>query len=220
MVNATTEQIVRKGKTASKMLGGLFSAFALFQPAFAFSQNSSSPPTSETFNRAQISENYDSSSIAFEANPNASESSVKFVSRGNGYGLYLTATEAVLAFRNSQLGASCKVSPTVASRDRLKKNGIVAIEWLGANPDAAFEATQPLAARVNHFTGTDPTQWRSDVALFSKVRQKSVYPGIDLVYYGNQRQIEYDFRRRAGRRSEINSHALSWRGRNHNWQPR
>src|SRR5439155_12260519 len=50
-----------------------------------------------------------------------------------------------------------------------------------------------LPTKVNYFLGSDPSQWRAGVRTFSQVRYQSVYSGVDLVYYGNQRQLEYDF---------------------------
>jgi hypothetical protein len=46
---------------------------------------------------------------------------------------------------------------------------------------------------VNYFIGNDPKKWHTDVPAYAKVKYTSVYPGIDLVFYGNQRELEYDF---------------------------
>jgi hypothetical protein len=46
---------------------------------------------------------------------------------------------------------------------------------------------------VHYFLGNDPTQWRTDLPTYAQVFYRDVYPGIDLVYYGNQGQLEYDF---------------------------
>ena len=50
-----------------------------------------------------------------------------------------------------------------------------------------------LPGKVNYFVGPDPKQWRTNVSTFRQVLYEQVYPGIDLVYYGNQQQLEYDF---------------------------
>jgi hypothetical protein len=44
----------------------------------------------------------------------------------------------------------------------------------------------------NYYLGNDPAKWRSGVPHYVKVQYDQVYPGIDLVYYGNPRQLEYD----------------------------
>ena len=52
---------------------------------------------------------------------------------------------------------------------------------------------EELPGKINYLIGKDPSKWRTGVATYAKVRYEQVYPGIDLVYYGNQRQLEYDF---------------------------
>ena len=41
--------------------------------------------------------------------------------------------------------------------------------------------------------GKDPRRWRTGIATYGKVHYSDVYPGIDVVYYGNQGQLEHDF---------------------------
>src|SRR5207253_1123716 len=67
------------------------------------------------------------------------------------------------------------------------------MQLLGTDPHARMSAESPLAGKVNYLLGKDPAQWRTGLATYGKVRYRGVYPGIDLVYYGNQRQLEYDF---------------------------
>jgi len=52
---------------------------------------------------------------------------------------------------------------------------------------------EQLPGVANYFIGSDPAGWHTNIPTFAKVRYAGVYPGIDLVYYGNQRQLEYDF---------------------------
>src|SRR5207245_3729643 len=56
----------------------------------------------------------------------------------------------------------------------------------------------PQPGHVNYFIGNDPAKWRTDVPTYGKVRYAGVYPGVDLVYYGNQKQAEFDFVLSAG----------------------
>src|SRR5262249_25691982 len=50
-----------------------------------------------------------------------------------------------------------------------------------------------LAAKSNYFIGNDPKKWHTNVSNYAKVKYEAVYPGVDVVYYGNQRRLEYDF---------------------------
>ncbi len=64
----------------------------------------------------------------------------------------------------------------------------------GTDSAASVHGTQPLPGKSNYFIGNDRSKWRRGIPQFGGVEYQSVYPGIDLVYYGNQRQLEYDFR--------------------------
>src|SRR2546428_259370 len=76
---------------------------------------------------------------------------------------------------------------------------IVLAPWTlhaAAVPDrkvAVQEAYGELPGKSNYFIGNDPKKWRANIANYAKVRYRNVYPGVDLVYYGNQQQLEYDF---------------------------
>ena len=67
------------------------------------------------------------------------------------------------------------------------------MELAGANPAAAVAGASPLPGKSNYFIGNNPAKWHRDIPQFARVRYQSVYPGVDLVYYGNQGQLEYDF---------------------------
>src|SRR5437879_1772617 len=123
---------------------------------------------------ARVSESYGRLPLQFEQNQGQTGKDVRFLSRGPGYGLYLTGNEAVLA-----LG---KPTP-LALRMRL----------VGAAIAPRVTGLDELPGKANYFVGNDPAKWRTNVPTYAKVRYEQVYPGIDLVYYGNQRQLEYDF---------------------------
>src|SRR5215471_12632454 len=67
------------------------------------------------------------------------------------------------------------------------------MRFVGANPEATFETVDPLPGRTNYFVGRNREAWRTGVRSYGRIRQRDIYPGIDVVYYGNQRQLEYDF---------------------------
>ena len=64
---------------------------------------------------------------------------------------------------------------------------------MGANPKAKVVGLDELPGKSNYFIGNDPKKWRTNVPSYARVKYEGVYPGVDLVYYGNQRQLEYDF---------------------------
>jgi hypothetical protein len=63
----------------------------------------------------------------------------------------------------------------------------------GAQASPAPHAEQALPGRINYLVGKDPSKWRTDLATYGKVRYVGVYPSVDLIYYGNQGHLEYDF---------------------------
>lgn len=128
--------------------------------------------------------------LHFEANQGQSDQQVKFLSRGNGYALFLTSTEAVLSLRQGGKGATAKRS-NGESADSLP--AVLRMQLTGANPQPQAEGLGELPGKTNYFIGNDHTQWRTNVPTYAKVKYHNVYPGVDLVYYGNQQQLEYDF---------------------------
>jgi uncharacterized repeat protein (TIGR01451 family) len=122
--------------------------------------------------------------LIFEPNQGQSDSSVKFVSHGAGYGLYLDSTGAVLAMRTPQ--------PSAQTKGRSVE--LVRMTLVGANPSAIIAGTQELPGISSYFIGNDPKQWHTGIPQFSGVEYQSVYPGIDLVFYGSQGHLEYDFK--------------------------
>jgi uncharacterized protein (TIGR03437 family) len=62
----------------------------------------------------------------------------------------------------------------------------------GAQASASLEPLQLLSGKSNYFIGP-PSEWRRDVPQYGRVRYRGVYPGVDLVFYGSERRLEYDW---------------------------
>ena len=114
--------------------------------------------------------------MSFEPNQGQSDPQVTFLAHGNGYGLYLTSNEAVLA-----------LPPQGQTRP------IVEMQFAGANSVASVAGTAQLPGHSNYFIGNDPSRWRRNVPQFSRVQYRNLYSGIDLDFYGKQGRLEYDF---------------------------
>ncbi len=74
-----------------------------------------------------------------------------------------------------------------------ERSATVEMKLKGANANPRITSSEPMEAKMNYFIGDDPKQWKTDVPTFAKVKYEQVYPGTDVVYYGNQQQLEYDF---------------------------
>jgi hypothetical protein len=175
---------------------------------------------------------FDRVPVSFEANRGQADPSIKFLSRGNGYSLLLTATEAVLVLRegssrekpsalqpdyHSRLRTGRPTSSETAfepvgdrtpfgdrgfpsepvghavTRPQEAKNRILHLQLIGANPSPKVTGIDELPGKSNYFVGSDSAQWRTDVPTYAKVKYREVYPGVDLIFYGSKRQLEYDF---------------------------
>lgn len=116
-----------------------------------------------------------------------------FVARGQNCNLFVAPAEAVLTLTKSEGIASAGLDRhPVASRVRQATREL-RLEFVGANAAAPMRGQEELPGRANYFLGNDPEQWRTGVTLFARLRVEQLYPGVDLVYYGNDRRLEYDF---------------------------
>src|SRR5947207_8807365 len=132
---------------------------------------------------ARVSQSYGKLPLHFEANQGQTHQDVRFLARGCGYSLYRTAGEAVLVL-------------TKPNPDATRARGtpvVVRMSLVGAAPKPPVSGLDELPGKANYLIGKDPAKWRTNVPTYAKVHYRAVYPGIDLVYYGNQRQLEYDF---------------------------
>src|SRR3989441_149346 len=132
--------------------------------------------------------------LIFEANQGQTDPQVKFLSRGSGYTLFLTPTEAVLTLTKVDAHAKLRISGEATLVEPEKRAGtVLRMKLLGANPTPRVTGVEELCGRSNYFIGNDPAKWRANVPTYAKVEYRDVYPGVNLVYYGNQRQLEFDF---------------------------
>ncbi|HUO57970.1 MAG TPA: SBBP repeat-containing protein [bacterium] len=135
--------------------------------------------------------------LYFEPNMGQADPKVKYLSRGRGYTLYLTEEGPILSLA-SPSNREPQASPMVPKpRMRIPSTPtapkIVSFKLDGGNPHPAFEGIERTGAISNYFIGKDPSKWRTKIPLYTQVKLKDVYPGVDMVYYGKQGHLEYDF---------------------------
>lgn len=144
---------------------------------------------------ASVGETYGNLPLSFEANKGQTHGEVKFLSRGAGYSLYLTPTEAVLVLVRPNPDAKSGSRNPLERSDPKPQSKRVALRMrlVGASLAPHLSGREELPGKANYFIGRDPANWHTNVPTYAKVEDQSVYPGIDVVYYGNQRQLEHDF---------------------------
>ncbi len=84
-------------------------------------------------------------------------------------------------------------------RDAADRSSIVSLSLVGGRAASSITPIDALPGAIHHYRGNDPSAWRTNVRAYARVRYASVYDGIDLVYYGNQQRLEYDFEVAPGR---------------------
>jgi hypothetical protein len=155
----------------------------------AAGSQAANPATSpgQTPDKNTVLQQYGQLGLRFEANQGQADPQVDFLSRGQGYSLFLTGKEAVLNLTRPA------VQPAPGG-SQMTAGTVLRTQFVGANPNPTVTGLQPLAGTSNYFSGSDPSQWHTNIANYGAVQYQNLYPGIDLVYYGsNQRQLEYDF---------------------------
>jgi hypothetical protein len=157
--------------------------------------------------KAHATADYGKLPLSFEANRGQADPAVKFLAHGPASSLLLTDSGAVFAFANhgpspadhgahlqrlaAKLIASGASAVPKAAPER--KPSVLRMQLDGARTSGPITGEDALPGTANYFIGNDPAQWRSEIPTFAKVRYTGIYPGIDLVFYGNQQQLEYDF---------------------------
>ncbi len=150
----------------------------------------------------QLLQSYGQIPLSFEANQGQTDAQVNFLLRGSGYALFLTPNEAVLSLQQqaaasgdavAEVAKTSGVVPEVSATSATTPPSVLHMQLVGANAQPQVVGLDQQPGVSNYFIGNDPSQWYTGVANYDKVEYQDVYPGINLVYYGNQRQLEYDW---------------------------
>jgi uncharacterized protein (TIGR03437 family) len=127
----------------------------------------------------QIVENYGKLPLSFEPNRGQTDAQVQFISHGTGFTIFLSPASATFALR------------------RTAGSAVIRMDLSGAETKASMQPEEKLPGIANYLTGRDnrtgPARSPTQVPTYARARVPGVYPGIDLVYYGAQGQLEYDF---------------------------
>jgi uncharacterized protein (TIGR03437 family) len=150
---------------------------------------------------ARMREQYGKLPLRFERNQGQSDSQVNFLARGSQYGVFLTNEGLVLQLTGSSasLKASAAFPPDARQWDArevlpaVTTSTAVRLHTVAANPAPQITMLEELPTHSHYFFGNDSQAWQKDVKNYARVRYEAVWPGIDLEWYGNQQQLEYDF---------------------------
>jgi len=132
--------------------------------------------------KAQIFETYGKLPLSFEENYGQTDNQVSFLSKGSGYTLFLTPSEAVFSLKQAE-----------QNENQSSELAVIRMKMLDANDSPAISGVDELSGKSNYFIGNDAAKWYTDIPNYKTVMYQDIYQDIDLFFYGNQRQLEYDF---------------------------
>jgi hypothetical protein len=137
---------------------------------------------------ASAAERLEALPMVFEPNVGQADDRVQFIARGRGYTALLTSDGVVLGLA----GRPSRPSLEAPSEEPEASSRSLTLRWAGATSTRAQGENQ-LEGKINYLAGDDPSAWRTDVPTFERVRYEGIHAGVDLVFYGNGRNLEYDF---------------------------
>jgi hypothetical protein len=138
--------------------------------------------------------------LAFEANQGQTDPQVKYMARGSGYTVFLTANDTVFALNSSSMAGTRPVGKQRLLRDKTAskaatkdRTAAIHMRLVGGNAQPQIAVGSQLPGRSNYFIGNDPSHWHAGVPRYSRVSYRDVYPGVNMAFHGEQRQLEFDF---------------------------
>jgi hypothetical protein len=135
--------------------------------------SSTAPP--DAASQAHLTAAYGQVPLSFEVNKGQTDPRVNFLTQGAGYTAFLTPTGAVMELQHGSGG------------------NVVSMKVVGANAGTHAAGLDKQAGVSNDFAGKNPATWHANIGNYAEVTYKGVYRGINLVYHGDQQQLEYDF---------------------------
>src|SRR5438477_570606 len=132
----------------------IISSLLLFAFSFRHSRPAHSDPERDLL---ALKATFDQVLLPFEANDGQTDPHVRYLARGSGYTVFLTAKDAVLVLQ-----------------DRHGEAAALRLNLADGNDRAPISALGKLSGKSNYFIGNDPKKWRTDLPLFSKVRYATV----------------------------------------------
>lgn len=129
--------------------------------------------------------------LSFEPNRGQTSPAAQWLARGPEYTLYLSGADAVLQI--NKISPAKRDSVNAKERQPSISSSAMRMNLVDASVPRLTSGEDLQAGKANYFTGNDPAKWQHEVPMYGKVRMQAVYPGVDLVYYGHQGKLEYDF---------------------------
>ena len=172
-----------------------FAILAVQSPAATPTRQPQSPAESPLHQPAgaNLSSDFGELPLAFEPNVGQTDARVRFLTRGGGMTTFFTDTETVMVLSRSRQAKRPEWPSRPATASGEVEQAVVRMKLAGAGQPRRAIGLEKQPGISNYFIGNDPAKWRTDVPHYGRIQYEGVYPGIDLVWYGNQQRLEYDF---------------------------
>ena len=158
--------------------------------ATAAPKNLSDPP--QAVRTAEVRQAYVELPLNFEPNRGQAGNRVRFLSRGPGYSYLLLDRELVFQYQSGGSTRESEPPRAVGGVSTLR------MRLVNGKPRPGIRGENRLRSNSHYLRGTDPSHWQVNIPTFSRVCYQQVYPGVDLIFYGNGRRLEFDFRLDSG----------------------
>lgn len=162
----------------------------------ATTKPTSSESQSQSSN-AKIVQNYGKLPLLFIQNNGQINESVKFYEKGKGHATYFTNEGIYVNLQTPQastLTGQNKIADglTTDVKPKTLNSKLIKLAFLEANKNPEINPGGLQQGKINYYRGNDPKQWKTDIPTYEAVVYLEIYPGIDIKFYGNNRQMEYD----------------------------
>lgn len=148
---------------------------------------------------AAVRELYGKLPMAFEKNRGQAGADIDYIARGHGYRVRLKSTEVIVDL--------------MPHSGKPATHGAIHMRFVGARPDATASSIAPLPGKTNYFKETSASTHHTNIDNYSRVSYAAIYPGIDVIYYGNQQHLEYDLVVATG--ADLSQIRIAFDGPNH-----
>jgi hypothetical protein len=133
--------------------------------------------------------------LSFEPNRGQFDSRVKFVARGADYGLFLSGAQTTIVHQGTVPEDGGDLSSAMGTMKKSERGtkSVTVLSFIGASQKVEPYASGMQRGKSNYFIGNDRRKWHRHVEHYDRVQLAGLYPGIDLVYHGVQKQVEFDY---------------------------
>jgi PKD repeat protein len=145
-------------------------------------------------NKARVLNTFHEQPLAFTENLGQIDKRVKFYQRGSGHETYFTKNGIYFAFhqRKTKPVQPTEIMAEGSPMDESVESSIVRLMPAGVHEGAQIKPKERLKGKVNYYIGNKRARWKTNVPIYRSIVYQEAFPGIDLKFYGTDRQLEYD----------------------------